>query len=254
MVLHVVRAEDDGAKDFIAAKTQVTQQVVDQQLEAVAIVTVAAKRVFQRRPVIDRPVFDVVLFCLFLNPIGQISGESALAFLTECIVLGPEVAGRRLRGLGIRAGSRYRGECCRRCFGVIGPLARSAEDLRLALEVIAGPDTLDQDGWTLELPPPRAERLEDFRVGFWLDDPLCPIDSEVRTELEATIEALRPHVQLVDIGAPPDLAMIVPLPPNPPHPPLCLQEANKVTTIPTAPHPSSMVRPLTANWAQTVFL
>jgi amidase len=94
---------------------------------------------------------------------------------------------------------------------VVGPLARTAEDLRLALDVIAGPDTLDRDGWTLELPPPRAERLEDFRVGFWLDDPLCPLDSEVRTELETTIEALRPHVQLVDIGAPLELERIVPL-------------------------------------------
>lgn len=85
--------------------------------------------------------------------------------------------------------------------GVVGPLARTAPDLRLALDVIAGPDTLDRDGWTLGLPPPRAEQLKEFRVGYWLDDPLCPIDSTVRAELEATIEALRPHVQLVDIGS-----------------------------------------------------
>jgi amidase len=94
---------------------------------------------------------------------------------------------------------------------VIGPLARTAGDLRLALDVIAGPDTLMRDGWTLELPPPRAEQLKDFRVGYWLDDPLCPIDSKVRVELEATIEALRPHVKLVDIGAPLQLQKIVPL-------------------------------------------
>jgi amidase len=94
---------------------------------------------------------------------------------------------------------------------VIGPLARTASDLRLALDVIAGPDVLVRDGWTLALPPPRAEQLEDFRVGYWLDDPLCPIDSSVRAELEATIEALRPHVKLVDIGAPLQLERIVPL-------------------------------------------
>jgi amidase len=94
---------------------------------------------------------------------------------------------------------------------VVGPLARTAGDLRLALDVIAGPDTLVRDGWTLALPPPRAEQLKDLRVGYWLDDPLCPIDSKVRDELEATIEALRPHVKLVDIGTPLQLDTIVPV-------------------------------------------
>ena len=95
--------------------------------------------------------------------------------------------------------------------GVIGPLARTAGDLRLALDVISGPDTLERDAWVLDLPPPRAERLGDFRVAYWLDDPLCPVDSKVRDELEATIEALRPHVKLVDIGARLQLDRIVPL-------------------------------------------
>ena len=94
---------------------------------------------------------------------------------------------------------------------VVGPLARSAEDLRLALDVIAGPDTLARDGWTLALPASRAGRLEGFRVGFWLDDPLCPVGSETRTELEATIDALRPHVKLVEVELPFDLAAITPL-------------------------------------------
>jgi len=94
---------------------------------------------------------------------------------------------------------------------VVGPLARSAGDLELALEVIAGPDSLASEGWKLELPAPRADRLEDFRVGYWFDDPFCPIDSTVRRELEATIDALRPHVKVVDIGKPLDLAVIVPL-------------------------------------------
>ena len=93
----------------------------------------------------------------------------------------------------------------------IGPLARTAADLQLGLDVIAGPDTMQRDGWKLELPPPRAERLSDFRVGYWLDDPLSPIDHAVRTELEATIEALRPHVKLIDIGSPFELERIVPL-------------------------------------------
>ena len=93
---------------------------------------------------------------------------------------------------------------------VAGPLARSAADLRLALDVIAGPDDFSASGWRLELPPPRAEELKDFRVGVWLDDPLCPIETAVRAELEATVVALRPHAQLIDLALPFRLEDIVP--------------------------------------------
>lgn len=93
---------------------------------------------------------------------------------------------------------------------VLGPLARTAGDLRLALGVMAGPDTLARDGWVLDLPAARAERLKDFRVAYWLDDPMCPIDSKVRMELEATIEALGPHVTLVELETPFRLDEIVP--------------------------------------------
>jgi len=85
---------------------------------------------------------------------------------------------------------------------VVGPLARTAADLRLALDVTSGPDKLAAPGWRLHLPPSRAEELGQFRVGYWLDDPLCPLDSAVGAELAATIEALRPHVRLVDVELP----------------------------------------------------
>jgi hypothetical protein len=48
---------------------------------------------------------------------------------------------------------------------VYGPMARSAADLALELEVLAGPDELMEGvGYKLELPPPRHEKLADFRV------------------------------------------------------------------------------------------
>lgn len=94
---------------------------------------------------------------------------------------------------------------------VVGPLARDAGDLGLALSVLAGPDVLAQSGWKLELPQPRADRLADFRVGFWMDDSLCPIDATVRTELEATVETLRSHVELIDVGSVLRLDAIAPL-------------------------------------------
>src|SRR5262245_58772396 len=53
---------------------------------------------------------------------------------------------------------------------VQGPLARSAFDLALALDVIAGPDVGEDVAWKLELPPARRERLRDFLVATlpWL--------------------------------------------------------------------------------------
>ena len=48
---------------------------------------------------------------------------------------------------------------------VVGPMARSAADLALALDVIAGPDEQrDGIGYRLALPPPRHDALKDFRV------------------------------------------------------------------------------------------
>jgi amidase len=73
---------------------------------------------------------------------------------------------------------------------VVGPLARSAADLSLALDVVAGPHGDDAVLWSLRLPPPRAERLGDFRVGLWLDDPRCAVSTEVGAALEGAAGAL----------------------------------------------------------------
>jgi amidase len=62
---------------------------------------------------------------------------------------------------------------------VVGPMARSAEDLALALDVLAGPDVLTAPGWRLELPPPRATSLRGLRVALWPDDPVAPVDRVV---------------------------------------------------------------------------
>ena len=74
--------------------------------------------------------------------------------------------------------------------GVAGPMGRSAADLALALDVLAGPDESDSTAWKLSLPPPRALRLADARVGVWLDDSLGPIDVEVRDVLEKAVDAI----------------------------------------------------------------
>ena len=66
---------------------------------------------------------------------------------------------------------------------VIGPLARSADDLALGLAAIAGPDEIDDAGYRLQLPPPRKERLGQYKVALMLDDPNAEVDREVKDQL-----------------------------------------------------------------------
>jgi amidase len=68
---------------------------------------------------------------------------------------------------------------------VIGPMARSAADLALELAVVAGPDELgDGLGYKLALPPPRHEKLADYRVLVIDTHPLCPTAASVRAALD----------------------------------------------------------------------
>ena len=72
----------------------------------------------------------------------------------------------------------------------VGPLGRSAGDLRVALHATAGPEppAARAYGWTLS--PPRHTRLEAFRVGVVLDHPQAPVASEVAAPLSDAVDAL----------------------------------------------------------------
>lgn len=48
--------------------------------------------------------------------------------------------------------------------GVQGPLARSATDLELLYDIVAGPGVGEDAGWVLQQPQARADRLADLRV------------------------------------------------------------------------------------------
>ncbi len=75
--------------------------------------------------------------------------------------------------------------------GVQGPLARSAFDLELALDVVAGPDAGDDVAWKLELPKARRERLRDFRVAILPRLPWVPVQPEVDASTAALADWLR---------------------------------------------------------------
>jgi amidase len=68
---------------------------------------------------------------------------------------------------------------------VVGPLARSAEDLELALRVMAGPEATDARAWRLALPEAGRASLRDFRVAVLTGDADFPVDADTRrTALE----------------------------------------------------------------------
>ena len=71
-----------------------------------------------------------------------------------------------------------------------GPLARSAEDLLTALRFLGGPADYSAKAWKWELPAARHESLREFRVGYVLDDPYCPVTPETKAVLENTIQKL----------------------------------------------------------------
>ncbi|MFI7404297.1 amidase [Streptomyces sp. NPDC049541] len=74
---------------------------------------------------------------------------------------------------------------------VVGPMARSARDLALLLDVMAGPDPLTLGvAHELRLPPARHEQLRDFRVLVLDEHPLIPTGSAVRAGVGRVADAL----------------------------------------------------------------
>ena len=91
---------------------------------------------------------------------------------------------------------------------VVGPLARTAADLELALDVLAGPLDEEAIGYSLTLPPARAARLADFRVLVLDAHPLAATDAEIVDALDGLARRLEQAGGKVArrSGALPDLA------------------------------------------------
>jgi len=78
---------------------------------------------------------------------------------------------------------------------VVGPLARYAADLDLALGVTAGPEPEEAVGYSLNLRPPRHAELADYRVLVIDQHPLVATDDEIRDALDGLAR------RLDDLGA-----------------------------------------------------
>jgi amidase len=91
---------------------------------------------------------------------------------------------------------------------VVGPMARSVADLELALDVTAGPADAEAQGYRLDLPAPRHERVADFRVLMLPSHPLAPVEAEIHAALEVLAKSLAAAGAKVAWSSPlvPDLA------------------------------------------------
>ena len=88
---------------------------------------------------------------------------------------------------------------------VVGPMARHAEDLDLALCALAGPDLLQRAAWRVELPLPRRRRLGEFRVAAWASSRLCRMDRSVSQLFDRAVDAVARAGAAVDGAARPGI-------------------------------------------------
>ena len=73
---------------------------------------------------------------------------------------------------------------------VIGPMARSAYDLEIALDVMAGPDEIQSQGLKLDLPL-LEEKPQELRVALWRSDEQAPVSEEISERVDQVGEVLR---------------------------------------------------------------
>ena len=85
-----------------------------------------------------------------------------------------------------------------------GPIARSAADLRMLLDVLVGPLPNKAAAWRLTLPESRDDSLRGLRVAAWVDEPALEIDASVALALHRAISTMEAAGALVDRTARPN--------------------------------------------------
>jgi amidase len=77
-----------------------------------------------------------------------------------------------------------------RYMGVFGPLARSVDDLDLALRIIAGPDGNEAEAAPVPLGPTPSLKARDLRIAVVESNPLVPVSADTAAVIQATVRLL----------------------------------------------------------------
>lgn len=88
---------------------------------------------------------------------------------------------------------------------VCGPLARSADDLSVALNIMAGPAEREALGWQLALPAADFKDLKELRVAIWPTDELALVSNETAERVALIGETLAKLGATVSDAARPDI-------------------------------------------------
>jgi amidase len=75
--------------------------------------------------------------------------------------------------------------------GVVGPLARNMDDLKILFEVMQGPDDGDPSAAPVPLNWPTEDDLKRVRIGYFEDDGRTPVTPETRAAVRTAAEALQ---------------------------------------------------------------
>jgi amidase len=72
----------------------------------------------------------------------------------------------------------------------LGPIARTAADLKMALDLVPGPDVPDSAAWRLSLPSARHTELKDFRVLVLDERLLVPTSQDIHGAIDKVAKQL----------------------------------------------------------------
>ena len=75
--------------------------------------------------------------------------------------------------------------------GVVGPMARNMDDLKILFEVMQGPDDGDPSAAPVPLRWPDTDELKRVRIGYFEDDGRTPVTAGNRAAVRTAAEALR---------------------------------------------------------------
>ena len=85
---------------------------------------------------------------------------------------------------------------------VAGPLARSAEDLKILLEVCGGPVSPQSIAYSWKLPKVRKTDSKDYKIRYVLNDENYPISSEMVPVIDSALKEFRNAGATLDEGWP----------------------------------------------------